>query len=367
VYRSKLKSPTVETCRYRALVRAEGDAEAATCRLLAALLSRVPGASCRVRRDACDACCQSFPPSQEDLNPVIASLVYQATRPSLDAQPPPADAASIEALHQKAARQLGIACADGEAPIVRRRVDPAPLAERVPRPARRCGRRVRRWAIGVTTSPRVHSTLEECLEGLAAAGWERPHLFVDAAVRVPERFRHLPGTCRDEKAGAWPNYYLAMVELLMREPRADAFLVLQDDVVLCDRPDLRAYLEHVLWPGRSSALVSLYCAEGDTRTDPGWHRRARGWTSGAHALVFPPPLAKAFVTDPLVFGHRWAADPARGRCVLSLVDRWTRARRFGVWFPTPSLAQHVGDSSTLWPSARTRGSRHADRFADDPG
>src|SRR5262249_49572894 len=32
---------------------------------------------CQVRRDACQACCESFTPTHSEINPVIASLLYQ--------------------------------------------------------------------------------------------------------------------------------------------------------------------------------------------------------------------------------------------------------------------------------------------------
>ena len=35
----------------------------------------------------------------------------------------------------------------------------------------------------------------------------------------------------------------------MREPEADAYLLLEDDVLFFDREDLRVYLEDVLWRG----------------------------------------------------------------------------------------------------------------------
>jgi hypothetical protein len=71
--------------------------------------------------------------------------------------------------------------------------------------------------------------------------------------------------------------------------------------------------------------------------------------------------------EPSVFGHRWGPDAVWARCVVDVIENWTAAHRVDAWFPTPSLAQHVGDSSTLWPTARTQGSRRADRFAGDQG
>ena len=365
MYRKKLRTPTADTCEFRHDVRREDGAEVGTCRLLKALMGCRDDAWCRVRRDACDACARSFPPSEQNVNPVVASLLYRATARILAAQPAGCDSQRMSELGRAAVGHLHFVCSESEAPIVPPQGGSRQLSELVPQLAKCHGPRVRSWAVGVTTAPRGQPTLEACLESLVRSGWERPHLFVDSAVHVPDRFLHLPGTFRDEKIGAWPNYYLALLELLMRKPHADAYMIVQDDVVFFDRGNLREYLEDVLWPGRCPGLVSLYCSKVDSLPEPGWYRREGGWVSGAHAFLFPAPLAKAFVIDRSVFEHRWIPDPVWSKCLDDLIGDWAVDRGLDVWFPTPSLAQHVGDSSTLWPNARVVGSRRADPFAGD--
>ncbi len=365
MYRKKLEGATTDTCKFRRDVRPQDDSEVATCTLLAALIGRRDDHWSEVGRNACDACCQSFPPSLKTPNPVIASLAYAAAARILAARPVGYDLGRIEGVRRLAAKHLTVVYPEEHRVTAPQRTTSRALSEVVPRPAKRRGRPVRNWAVGVTTAPRREPTLEACLQSLSRAGWESPHLFVDSAVFVPDRFAHLPHTFRDEPLGAWPNYYLAIMELLMRNPHADAYMIVQDDVVFFDRENLREYLEAVLWPGRSTGLVSLYCSETYSQPEPGWHRSPAGWVAGAHAFVFPPPLAKAFVTDRPVFEHRWAPNPVWARRVDDVIDNWTRDRRLDVWYPTPSLAQHIGDTSTLWPTARAQGGRRADQFAGD--
>jgi len=240
-----------------------------------------------------------------------------------------------------------------------------PLRQVLPPPPRRHGRRVQEWAVGVTTAPRRQETLEACLASLVRAGWETPYLFVDSAVRIPERFTTLPGTFRDERIGAWPNYYLALAELLMRRPHADAYMIVQDDVVFYDREPLTDYLAAVLWPGKVPGLVSLYCSAADAQGQRGWHCHDGFWTAGPLALVFPREPAKTFLTDRAVFEHRWLPDPVRATSLTGLVNRFAWDRRLPVWFPTPSLVQHIGETSTLWPRARALGHRRAEPFAGE--
>lgn len=48
-----------------------------------------------------------------------------------------------------------------------------------------------------------------------------------------------------------------------------------------------------------------------------------------------------------------------------LLGQWAASRGHPVWFPNPSLAQHVGNTSSLWQDARVAGLRKADWFAGD--
>jgi hypothetical protein len=63
-------------------------------------------------------------------------------------------------------------------------------------------------------------------------------------------------TQRDEVLGAWPNWFLGLAELYERDAGADAYLIVQDDVVFSR--NVRRYLEQVLWPADRLGVVSLY-------------------------------------------------------------------------------------------------------------
>ncbi len=158
--------------------------------------------------------------------------------------------------------------------------DSKKLDEVIPPPARRTGSRVSRWAVGVTTAPRQSPTLERCLTSLATTGWDKPRLFVDGDAPVPPEFASLARTDRRPQLGAWPSYYLALAELLMREPEADAYMIVQDDALFAADFDVRAYLEQVLWPGKTPWTVSLFCARPYTQSQPGWHPLRGAWVWG---------------------------------------------------------------------------------------
>jgi hypothetical protein len=398
----------IESCAFRDDVRGDAGLETARCGVLAELLAGGVPELFRVGRDACLACCQSRPPRGAEINPVIASLLYDRVATpvpgAVDARRK-ADVLSVAEQYLEAEipreeatppwpRRALVDCGYLGAPISEsRRVfachhpahvtttddecrrcrdwsevpgpAPPPLAQLVPGPTVRHGPRIGKWAVGVTTAPRRQETLTWCLDSLARAGWSAPRLFIDGPVVLAERFSHLAVTLRAPAVGAWPNYYLSLAELLMREPQADAYLIVQDDTIFYDREDLRLYLESALWPDERIGAVSLYCPMTYTQSEHGWHRRAGAWVYGALAFAFPRASSKRFVADISVLEHRWS-ERNEGRAQIDVViGAWAERSTLPIYYPTPSLVQHIGDTSTLWARARALGARKADRFAGD--
>ncbi len=139
----------------------------------------------------------------------------------------------------------------------------------------------------------------------------------------------------------------------------------EDDVVFYDRQDLRQHLEQILWPSDPPGVISLYCSSVESHSDPGWYQKEGRWHWGALAFIFPTEVARAFVADPLVLSHGWTQSAPVLHGVDVLVGGWAELRSIPVHYPCPSLAQHIGDTSTIWPSLERHGVRLADRFLLD--
>lgn len=229
------------------------------------------------------------------------------------------------------------------------------------------GATVRRWAVGVTTAPRCQTTLKACLSSLTEAGWDQLRLFAEPGTEIPAAFSHLPVALRDGVLGAFPNWYLSLAELVMRNPHAEAYFLCQDDVLLAR--GLRSYLEQTLWPGSNVGVVSAYCpSHYAVGLAKGFHIEDRGWDSwGALAYIFPNPSARAVLTDPAVLNHRHHGPAGGLRNIDSVLGSFCRRSRLQYWVHVPSLAQHIGCTSTIWHHGSARGRRHADRFLPDLG
>ena len=242
----------------------------------------------------------------------------------------------------------------------------ADLKALLPIPATRFGV-VDKWAVAVTTAPRRDATLPVCLERLTAAGWNGPTVFIDGAVELPQRFGDLPQTCRTPATGAWPNSYLALLELYLRQPDADAYMLIQDDVIFPGTPAVREYLEAAFWPGDRPGIVSLFCSSQYTQQQPGWSAIGETWVWGAQALAFHPEVLRRFLTSTMAYEHRRRTDKPRIGLthVDVLIGQWAELNDVPVWFPTPSLTQHIGHVSSLWETSRALGLRRADRYIED--
>jgi hypothetical protein len=342
-----------EQCRWRVPLASSADGRAA-CRLLQQLLGAQSGPECLVSDEVCGACCASFRPTFEMLNPVVASLVYERAAALVDARENSVVSERLQALRRWAEQQLEIDCPQLPVPHRKPIVYDAtqairrPLLEMLPAPRHRCGELVRQWSVGVTTAPRRRSHLDHCLTTLSEAGWPRPYLFADGAANIPADWSHLPTTIREELVGAWPNYYLSLIELLMREPLADAYMLVQDDAVFYCEENIREYLEQILWPGNAPGIVSLYCATPDARDERGWFSYDGVWKYGAVAFIFPREIAQRLVIAPTVFGHRWSAAGDSCVGIPDVLATWADASGIPFYYCSPSLVQHVGQTSSIW-------------------
>lgn len=179
----------------------------------------------------------------------------------------------------------------------------------------------------VLTAPRPKKTLERTLASLQTAGWSLGAESAAAADVYDDK----------ESSGHFRAYMRALRYAVERDPGADAYFIVEDDVVFCR--GLREYLARTLWPGpvEKIALCSPYCPEAYRQRGLGWHdsQSRRGYyLSGSQAWVFPPPAAEAVLTEVATVESTHNADWEIGK--------WATATGRKVWYHTPSLAQHLG-------------------------
>lgn len=223
---------------------------------------------------------------------------------------------------------------------------------------------VRQWAVGVTTAPRAEVTLGRCLDSLECAGWSDAWLFAEPGTLLPDRVNLARVTQHAHPLGAWSNWLLGLAELCQREPLADAYLMIQDDVVFCQ--NLRSYLEHVLWPVEAVGVVTLYNPRASHDDETGFQRLpTAGGLPGALALAFPNSAARQFLADSQIWNHKWRNAPTAAKLIDVVVGQWAERVNLPAWAHVPSLVQHIGDRTTLWGQAEDAQPRRARTFAGE--
>ena len=355
-----------DNCEYREELANKLD-DRCRCRLLRGIFHEIPDVECIVKRDTCEACCASFPPNRHHPNPPVASAVFQIASGLVNRKEgnPEIQAAAI------AIRQFAVAHLQFEKDYLHyddalTAAEDSPsqvdLESIIPAPRCRTGPNVRNWAVGITTARRREPTLSQCIRSLINAGWTSFHVFEDGVSGQDVTPADGRLTTRLPPVGAWPNFYLALVELLMREPDADAVFMLQDDVILANHRGLRQFVERALWPGRRPGIVSLFCPAQYTSSTNGWSCKEGAWFWGAQAFVFERDIARRFISSDFVIRHRWSCR-TRGLANIDwLVGEWAARAGVPVSFPTPSLVQHIGRTSAIWSASNLEGDRLASRY-----
>jgi len=226
------------------------------------------------------------------------------------------------------------------------------------------------WAVGVTTVPeRIASGLTlRTLASLRSAGFPSPRLFVDGFQDDGETFFNLPDV--NGWTRRWPavktvgNWILSAWELLIRNPTAGRFAILQDDVLLAR--NVRTYLDACPWPERG--YLNLHCFgpnELAIKDKPaGWHRGVSAGQAGNESLQ------KGYGATALCFTREGLSAVLASFHIARKVSDVRLDKRGGGWtygqvridgavvtaanlagwtehVHQPSLAEHMGDASSM--------------------
>lgn len=210
-----------------------------------------------------------------------------------------------------------------------------------------------KWAVGITTAPRAKPTLDVTAASVIESGFPAFHVFAEPDTAIGPIAATGTVHHRVTRFGAFGNYIAALRDLLDAHPDADALLLVQDDTILAGQ-GLAAWLEKS-WPAEPMACLSLYTAEPYSLPHAGWGKRL-DWIWGACAIAWKPDAARAFLESNEV--ALWEKQSG----IDVLIGHYATAAGLPVYYPSPSLAQHVGHTSTVWPSSLAIGARRSTTF-----
>ncbi len=331
---------TPGNCIYRTVLEA-GDESAAVCRLLSQITGVNDRAACIVQRDACEVCCGSLR-SPEQINPVIASLIYNMVSGIVaTGGHPECSVPRATSLMQRVADQLSVIVRESPEQSFPPQSSPH-HSEGLSEPGG--SQPTFQWASAMLTAPRRDPRIEQTLDSLNNAGFDRIHIFAEPNAWIPERHRNLQITQRPRKFGNFLNFYACLCTLLEEHPQADAYAVFQDDVELA--AGLRHWCEDHLWP-LDNGLVSLFTPRLHSDRMIGWQIKSPGFqrVCGAQALVFRRDWLQSFVSDARVLNSFRLRDQADD----AVLGGWLARDGRGIAYHSPSLVQHVGKISSIFP------------------
>lgn len=209
-----------------------------------------------------------------------------------------------------------------------------------------------KWAIGVSTVPaRLDTFLPRTLASLAAAGFDRPRLFVDGGDDpAPYWAYDVTTSMRGEPAvGNFANWYLGMAELYCRNPDADRFVMFEDDIILCR--GVREYLEARPMP--QNGYCNLYL--GGERNEILSRQVVQGWfrsdqrAIGALGLMFDRATLIQLLGCENFVKHRIESNQGTMRVdgAACVALRCKANRIVSEFCHKPSLVQHCGSGASL--------------------
>lgn len=193
-------------------------------------------------------------------------------------------------------------------------------------PAQR--RRYPDTAYAVTTCPRKVSTLHATLNALDRAGWDEPLIIDD----------------QHKRRGAAGNWLVALTDLYIQQPNAQRYAIFQDDIDV--RAHARAVVDALEMPPRAGVL-SLYVPAKYTARTSGVHRHDK--LIGALALILPAGPVRELLASGMLASYR-ATGPNDGRYLDVKLGEWMQEQDYAIYYYHPSLVQHTGEHSTLYPN-----------------
>ena len=221
------------------------------------------------------------------------------------------------------------------------------------------GERIKKWAVGITIAPRKEQTYNITVDSFLGAGWDSIHLFCEPKVIVADKHFYLPITRRKKKHGAWANWFASLKDLIDIYPDADCYGLIQDDVVFCK--GLREFMEQTLWPSGNTGICSVFVPSHYTRNNPGWHKTNRGFKLWmAQTFFFTPESARSCAN------YEFCKNWDKQKQIDNVIGRWANETKQYPYYFSPSLAQHIGETSTIWSEGnRAAGKRAASDFVGE--
>ncbi len=206
--------------------------------------------------------------------------------------------------------------------------------------------------IGITTAPRSISTVEKTVDSLIKSGVSRKEiiLFCDCGFEPPI---NITKVIRPSKLGAWKNWYESL-KYLYENDGGELLYLFQDDVIFG-----KNWWPYFLNSGlpEEAAIYSIFSPAQYSAESVGWQEIVDPSLWMAQGLIIKRAAAEEILNSKIVWTLRG------DRQIDNRLGLWLFQSGRKIFFHTPSLAEHIGETSTLWEDATIEGNRKSRDFA----
>ncbi len=191
--------------------------------------------------------------------------------------------------------------------------------------------------IGLTTAPRKKPTLHFALDTLARCGFDNICVFAEPDSPLPIN-KDIKVKQRKRTLGAWENWFWGLKELYdtYEQPY---YCMVQDDIWAAHCIDVPGLLEGL---DMNVGLYSLYTPVKYLGASE-WNDIQQGSKLHmAQFYVIPRESARSIINSEEVWRipGNYAID--------NRIGLWAKYQRKRVLYRTPSLFDHIGETSTIW-------------------
>lgn len=159
------------------------------------------------------------------------------------------------------------------------------------------------WCVGVLHTSSSKIILQRCLDELARARWDDVHVFASKGADLEDMSTAKQRSRLANDLGAWGCWYMALSEMYLRTPNANAYFLMHDTIVI--RDGARSILEETLWPSGRLSFVSLVppatriaAEEIPSLIKAGWDPlgRLEDFVPPTPAMIWPNPSVRSFLS-----------------------------------------------------------------------
>jgi len=265
---------------------------------------------------------------------------------------------------------------------------------------------IKEMVVGINSAPRTMPTLPTCLDTILRNGWV-PYVYAEPETDIEKTLCLLPEDhviVRPYRYGTFFNWLSMAIDLIDKNPNADAIMTVQDDSKFTI--GIKDFVETDVWPSPTVGFVSLYTpkhyqynyviydeeekiinahtneynAKKDARKyknvkivkelkPNGCNRISTRSLWGACALIFPTEILKQVVTHRKTREWRGVRSKTRTNSredwevanVDTLIGGVINDLGKTMWFYQPSFVTHISKFSTSGHGDNT-GRRNADYY-----